>query len=296
MIFDILTFCGQVHVANWKEDGGKGIRVEKETHLPAYQPTISSCIIFLKIDHFAMRSPISRTVSQSLRTCSSSSSLSRSSRAPSLIFTPPQLPVQQRRTFFDLRSLANSASSSSTTSSSGKKLDRYPAPEGFSWPPSDPDIPSSCNTYHDYQTLPYTPCQLYEIVSDVDSYDEFLPFCTSARVLEDLDSHDDVKRKHAELGVGFKGFQEKYISLVELKDGQWVRAKALPHHLFKHLSTTWTFMPTKDDQTQIIFELNYQFSSPLYATLASGVFQELAGKMMSAFKQRAEEVYRREHI
>lgn len=43
--------------------------------------------------------------------------------------------------------------------------------------------------------------------------------------------------------------------------------------------------------TQIIFELNYAFASPLYATLASGVFEELASKMMAAFEERAKEVY-----
>lgn len=138
----------------------------------------------------------------------------------------PSPTVPPRRTFFDLRKLAQ-AQTGSAGGSTGRQVERFPAPEGYSWPPPT-SAPSSANAYHDHQTLPYTPRQLYNLVADVDSYEEFLPFCTTSRVIGDAPSGSGeatagTRRVHAELGVGFKGLQEKYTSLVEMKDGQWVR-------------------------------------------------------------------------
>lgn len=64
-------------------------------------------------------------------------------------------------------------------------------------------------------------------MSDVDSYSEFLPFCTESKVTGSAPKEEEpnagaTKRVHAELGVGFKSFRERYTSLVEMKEGEWV--------------------------------------------------------------------------
>lgn len=91
--------------------------------------------------------------------------------------------------------------------------------------------------------------------------------------------------------MGFKSFRESYTSLVEMQEGRWVSAKALPHPLFKTLETRWEFVPVSEGETRIDFHLEYAFASPLYGAMAGGIFQELSGRMMVAFEQRAKEVY-----
>ena len=63
----------------------------------------------------------------------------------------------------------------------------------------------------------YTQKQLYELVADASSYPRFLPFCTSARVLNKQPHPSDPHgRLHmdVELTVGFMSFTESYVSKV----------------------------------------------------------------------------------
>lgn len=74
---------------------------------------------------------------------------------------------------------------------------------------------------------------MYSIVSDVNSYSEFLPFCTGSKVIGPAPEKEHNtppaanavpdERLLAELGVGFKNLREQYTSLVEMRQGEWVK-------------------------------------------------------------------------
>ena len=53
--------------------------------------------------------------------------------------------------------------------------------------------------YRSKTTLPYTPEQLFDIVIDVESYPEFLPWCLSSKVINRTDKYNFV----ANLNVGY---------------------------------------------------------------------------------------------
>ena len=57
--------------------------------------------------------------------------------------------------------------------------------------------------------LPYTPDQLFDLVSDVGSYDEFLPWVSAVRIRSDND-----REMIADLIVGFSAFKEHFTSRV----------------------------------------------------------------------------------
>ena len=71
----------------------------------------------------------------------------------------------------------------------------------------------------------YSCKQLYNVVTDVDSYHTFIPYCRSSRVIAsrqvsrpiagagDIEAPSAV-RKEAELTVGFLVFKESYVSEV----------------------------------------------------------------------------------
>ena len=102
-------------------------------------------------------------------------------------------------------------------------------------PFSQPDGPSPApQTYNERKILPYVfrlllvwqtinglrlpscrykPSQLYDVVTDVESYPKFLPFCASARVLSRVPaSADKPLSMQAEMSVGFLSFKESYVS------------------------------------------------------------------------------------
>lgn len=86
------------------------------------------------------------------------------------------------------------------------------------------------HVYRERKVLPYSQQQLYSVIADIDSYSSFIPFLTSSKVLNgesgkkskmwlDSDPNDKgkVHRLQAELGVGFAGFAESYVSNVECR-------------------------------------------------------------------------------
>ena len=65
----------------------------------------------------------------------------------------------------------------------------------------------------------YKPSQLYRVVSDVNSYPRFLPFCAGARVLSKTIPKDPsamgrngAVKMQAEMTVGFMALKEHYVS------------------------------------------------------------------------------------
>lgn len=60
----------------------------------------------------------------------------------------------------------------------------------------------------------FTQQQVYEVVSNVDEYRHFIPFCNHSRVYSTIPKGQNKHVMQAELGIGFKLFEEKYMSTV----------------------------------------------------------------------------------
>ena len=142
----------------------------------------------------------------------------------------------------------------------------------------------------------------YSIVSDVDSYHLFLPYCLGSRVIGPSDSPRAKENRQnassivdAELTIGFSAFRESYVSEVSMRPNEWVLAHAKPSPLFQELHTAWPFRPLPADasipRTEVTFTLAFAFSSPFYAAVAGQVFEKLSYSMLEAFQQRARSVY-----
>lgn len=83
------------------------------------------------------------------------------------------------------------------------------------------NVPFSYSTLNVTQAITrrYSQKQLYDLVADVDSYRQFVPYCTASRVLNsrilrpnDAAGRPPIERKEAELTVGFMAFKESYVS------------------------------------------------------------------------------------
>ena len=111
--------------------------------------------------------------------------------------------------------------------------------------------PSSPKKVREQVVLPYTPKELYSIVSDVDSYHHFLPYCLGSRVIGPSDSPRAKENRQnassivdAELTIGFSAFRESYVSEVSMRPNEWVLAHAKPSPLFQAVSYTHLTLPT----------------------------------------------------
>lgn len=151
------------------------------------------------------------------------------------------------------------------------------------------------------RTLPYASEPLYELIADVDSYSQFVPYCSESRVLR-WSQPDDQGRKWptlADLQVGWGGFDEVFTSQLRCIPGVSVEAisgstkvggGADASSVFKSLVTRWSVKALTDQSspsTEVHLAIKYQFTNPLYAAVSAAVSDKVAGLMIEAFEKQA---------
>jgi ribosome-associated toxin RatA of RatAB toxin-antitoxin module len=127
--------------------------------------------------------------------------------------------------------------------------------------------------------------QMFDLVNDIESYPEFLPWCSSSRILRRED--DTVE---AELMISKGGFNKSFATRNTLVRGSRITLSLL-NGPFSSLSGTWNFIPLREDASKITLDLEFEMSGRL-ASLAFGtVFNQICNTMVASFTQRAKNVY-----
>lgn len=130
--------------------------------------------------------------------------------------------------------------------------------------------------------LPHTPDQLFELVSDIESYPTFLPWCEAARIIEE--EKEDVIL--ADMLIHFKGVSGKYTSRVFLDKEQQEISVELAQGPFEHLYQGWKFIATAKG-TRVEFDIDFKLRSFILEKVMNMMFDTACEKMMSAFEARA---------
>ncbi len=131
----------------------------------------------------------------------------------------------------------------------------------------------------------YSAMQMYQLVNDVESYKEFLPGCVGGKVLE-----FDGKTMLASVDISKAGISKTFTTRNQVVEGKSIELQ-LENGPFKHLTGHWYFTELAEDACKVEFELNFEFSSALVGMAFGKVFKELVTSMVTAFTQRAKEVY-----
>ena len=140
-------------------------------------------------------------------------------------------------------------------------------------------------THSEQKFVPFTPDQLFEMVSDVQSYPKFLPWCVGARIR----SADD-ELIVADLMIGYKLLRERFTSRVTLDRAKWKIETEFTDGPFKFLRNQWEFKSCSEG-CQIVFLVEFEFRSTVLQKLVSVLFNEVVLRMVSAFEKRAYFLY-----
>jgi coenzyme Q-binding protein COQ10 len=142
-------------------------------------------------------------------------------------------------------------------------------------------MPRHSETRH----LPYTPEQLFDLVADVASYDEFLPWVVAVRIRSSSETETI-----ADLIVGFSAFKERFTSKVMKRRPERICVDYVEGPL-KYLHNEWQFERAPDGGTNVHFSVDFAFNSRLFETLAGQMFDRALRRMTGAFEQRAAVLY-----
>jgi ribosome-associated toxin RatA of RatAB toxin-antitoxin module len=143
-------------------------------------------------------------------------------------------------------------------------------------------------TVHKSVLIWYSPQEMYALVTDVNRYPQFLPWCDQARVVE---SH--ASGMLAEIGIAFAGIRQTFVTRNEHVENSQVNLQ-LVKGPFSKLEGQWNFHPLGDGSQRackVELALNYGFDNATLAKLVGPVFDKIAASMVDAFVKRAQEVY-----
>ena len=142
-------------------------------------------------------------------------------------------------------------------------------------------MPRHSETRH----LPYTPEQLFDLVADVERYNEFLPWVVAVRIRSASD-----KEIIADLVVGFSAFKERFTSRVTLDKPHRIHVDYIEGPL-KYLRNEWRFDPDPGGGTNLFFSVDFAFRSRIFQALAGEMFDRALRRMTDAFERRAAALY-----
>ncbi|MEL6678512.1 MAG: type II toxin-antitoxin system RatA family toxin [Pseudomonadota bacterium] len=147
-------------------------------------------------------------------------------------------------------------------------------------------------THSEKRKVPYTPEQMFDLIADVKSYPEFLPWCSAARERKRTPLPEGAGEVvDADLVISFKVFRERFGSRVTLRPGTKVIDVEYLDGPFRYLNNHWQFNRLEDGRCEIDFFVDFEFKSAMLQSLIGMVFNQAMQRIVAAFEQRAKVLY-----
>ena len=138
--------------------------------------------------------------------------------------------------------------------------------------------------------MPYTAQQMYDLVADVPSYPDFLPWTAAARVRSRTGGPEG-EVMVADLVISFKVFRESFGSKVTLWPGRKVIDTEYVDGPFKKMVSQWAFEDLPTGGCRVTFETEFEFRNRIIGGVVGAVFNEAMQRVVGAFEARARALY-----
>ena len=122
---------------------------------------------------------------------------------------------------------------------------------------------------------------IFNLINDIKSYPNYLPWCTKTEVSEESDNSIIgkifISKSFINWNFSTKNIVKKNKSIsLELVDGP-----------FESLNGTWSFLPTDKFNTKVSLEINYQFKSSIIELSIEPIFTSIMNSILKSFVQEA---------
>ena len=136
-------------------------------------------------------------------------------------------------------------------------------------------------------SVPYTAQQMYDLVNDIESYPEYLQWCSEAHI-----DVPGVKQLNASLTLQAGKIKQTFSTHNTMVPGQEINIRLLKGP-FKHLNGKWQFTDQDNDCCLITFNMDFEYKNRIVKMALSSVFNKIVDTMVDSFTQRAHELYGR---
>lgn len=146
-------------------------------------------------------------------------------------------------------------------------------------------VATSMSVVKKSREVKYSCQQMYELVNNVESYHEFLPYCSKSEV-----HYRDEHEVRATLEISAAGMSKSFTTKNLLQKNKMIEIRLIDGP-FKYLEGFWRFDVTASGTTLIAMDLEFEFAGRMISMLLGPVFEQVSQKMVDAFCDRAEQLY-----
>src|SRR5690606_34485510 len=133
--------------------------------------------------------------------------------------------------------------------------------------------------------VPHSAKEMFELVDDVESYPEFLPWCNDAKIVSR--SNDTVV---ATLEL-HRGSISRHFTTRNTRRPYEAIEMRLVDGPFRHLEGGWRFRDLDGQGCEVLLELEFEFESRMVDLVFGHFFEDTLRALVNAFTQRAAAVY-----
>lgn len=130
---------------------------------------------------------------------------------------------------------------------------------------------------------------MYDLVADVATYPEFLPWCAAARI-RSVTPQGNTQVMEADLVISFKVFRERFTSRVVLMPEDKKIDTEYLDGPFRYMKSNWSFQDVEHG-CEVVFFVDFAFRNMMLQKLIGVVFNEAMQRVVRAFEARAQDLY-----
>lgn len=133
--------------------------------------------------------------------------------------------------------------------------------------------------------LPYSPGQLFELVSDVESYPQFMDGCVGVRILR-----REANLVDARLDLARAGISQSFSTRNRMLAAREIRLELIEGP-FETFGGRWGFLALGDSACKLSLDLEFTFRNSLLAAAASRLIDKTTHNLVDAVSRRAVHLY-----
>lgn len=127
--------------------------------------------------------------------------------------------------------------------------------------------------------------QMYSLVNDIETYPDFLPWCTDANIIS-----SDEATLTASISISVGRIKKIFTTLNTMREGISINM-ILIKGPFKELNGQWIFQDNSEGGSTVSLEMQFEFKNKLLKYTFGTAFKKVINSLVDAFIERANIIY-----